>query len=291
MKIICLFLLLFCGFTLANNENPRVITPDWAIASALQSLERPPIAMGDKRIFPKWSHAPIMDQHIIDLGARHQPNRELLAQLDYDLILDNFFYQHLRSLYPKDKAAHDILFDQGNLDAQQHWQNYATSLKALGKLINAEQAVINYLEHAQHTLKTNGATIKNKRPDITSFVIIQFIDAKHFRLYAENSLFYVALQEMNLNMETLNHPQGNRWGMTTQKLSQLQHFPDNACLIIIAPFSPLTQKDLEKSYLWQRLGFAKKEKCVYTLPAVWIFGGIDALLNFSHFLTKALTEQ
>ena len=91
-----------------------MITPDWSLASSLPAMGFPPLAMGDKRIYPVWMSDPVQPPSVVDLGERYRPNRELLAQLPLSLVFDNFFYTHLRAVYPPDVPVVDVLFDGGN---------------------------------------------------------------------------------------------------------------------------------------------------------------------------------
>ncbi|WP_240028672.1 hypothetical protein [Mannheimia haemolytica] len=69
---------------------------------------------------------------MLDIGARYQPNRELLAQLPVELVLSNFFYAHLASVYPKEIPQIDVLFDGGNTEPQQHWHTYQKATRMIG---------------------------------------------------------------------------------------------------------------------------------------------------------------
>lgn len=224
---------------------------------------------------------------VIDMGARYQPNRELLAQLPLTLVLDNFFYQHLREVYPKHIQTVDILFDGGNLDETQHWHTYTAATQKISSAIGAEEEAERYLRRVERQLKSYGEQIRQAKPEIDSYAVVQFADAKQLRIYARNSMFSVAFELMGLKQADLGI--GNRWGNRLIKLYKLGELPENSCLLIIAPFHQMTQVELEQSYIWNRLGFGKT-RCMRKLPAVWLFGGPDSISHFSYFLHKAMLE-
>ena len=120
------FFLLCCALSLPLFAAERVVTPNWAMASTLTAMGFPPLAMGDKRIYPLWMSDPVQPPSVVDLGERYRPNRELLAQLPLSLVFDNFFYTHLRAVYPPDVPVVDVLFDGGNEAPQQSWATYVT---------------------------------------------------------------------------------------------------------------------------------------------------------------------
>lgn len=86
-----LLFLLCCALSLPLFAAERVVTPNWAMASTLTAMGFPPLAMGDKRIYPLWMSDPVQPPSVVDLGERYRPNRELLAQLPLSLVFDNFF--------------------------------------------------------------------------------------------------------------------------------------------------------------------------------------------------------
>ena len=86
-----LLFLLCCALALPLFAAERVVTPNWAMASTLTAMGFPPLAMGDKRIYPLWMSDPVQPPSVVDLGERYRPNRELLAQLPLSLVFDNFF--------------------------------------------------------------------------------------------------------------------------------------------------------------------------------------------------------
>lgn len=288
MKRLLALLLCLPAFTHASppkTASPKVMTPNWATASALTDMGHPPLAMGDKRIYPIWSSEPVQPPFVIDMGARYRPNRELLAQLPMNLILDNFFYHHLRAIYPKHIAVQDIEFDAGNTRPQQSWQTYVNATRQIGDAIGDRAAANAYLQNIEKRLAAYGADIRAAAPHIKSYTVVQFADARTLRIYAANSMFHVAFDLMGLQQSDLGI--GNRWGNRQIMLADLARLPPDSCLLIIAPLHRMTEVELERSYIWNRIGFGKT-RCVRKLPAVWLFGGPDSIAHFSRFLHNAM---
>lgn len=261
------------------------MTPNWAMASVLTDMGHPPLAMGDKRIYPIWASEPVQPASVVDMGARYQPNRELLAQLPMTLIFNNFFYQHLRSVYPKHIPVHDIEFDAGNTAPQQSWQTYADATRKMGDAIGDRAAADAYLQRIEQRLAGYGADIRAAAPHIKSYAVVQFADARTLRMYAANSMFHVAFALMGLQQSDLGR--GNRWGNRQITLADLAQLPPDSCLLIISPLHRMTEAELARSYVWNRIGFGKT-RCMRKLPAVWVFGGPDSIANFSRFLHVAM---
>lgn len=283
--LLCLPVLTQAATLLEKTASPKIMTPNWATASALTDMGYPPLAMGDKRIYPIWSSEPVQPASVIDMGARYRPNRELLAQLPMNLILDNFFYHHLRAVYPKHIAVQDIEFDAGNTQPRQSWQTYVNATRQIGDTVGDTAAANAYLQGIEKRLVAYGANIRAAAPHIKSYAVVQFADARTLRIYAANSMFHVAFRLMGLQQSDLGI--GNRWGNRQITLADLAKLPPDSCLLIIAPLHRMTEAELERSYIWNRIGFGKT-RCVRKLPAVWLFGGPDSIAHFSRFLHTAM---
>ncbi|MDO4642538.1 MAG: ABC transporter substrate-binding protein [Cardiobacteriaceae bacterium] len=277
-----------CFLAISAYAAPQVFTPNWAVASALTEMGHPPIAMGDKRIYPLWVRVPVQPESVIDAGARYQPNRELLAQLPMTLVLDNFFYAHLRAVYPPQIPAIDILFDGGNTEPEQHWQSYVDATRNVGDAIGARNEADAYLRCVENELANWGADIRQAAPHIKSYVVVQFADSRQLRIYAANSMFHVAFDLMGLQQSDLGR--GDRWGNRQITLKELAQLPDDSCLLVIAPLHRMTEGELAHSYLWQRMGFGKT-RCLRKLPAIWLFGGPDSIRHFADALHHAMLEE
>ena len=136
MRLLFVF---FCALALPLFAAERVVTPNWAMASTLTAMGFPPLAMGDKRIYPLWMSDPVQPPSVVDLGERYRPNRELLAQLPMSLVFDNFFYTHLRAVYPPEVPVVDVLFDGGNEAPQQRWASYVAATRRMGDAIGEQR--------------------------------------------------------------------------------------------------------------------------------------------------------
>lgn len=283
MKKILFFLLLWLNTVQA--QHPQIVSPDWSIAAALTAIGYPPLAMGDKRIYPVWVRVPPQPDSVIDLGARYQPNRELLAQLEIDKVLSLPFYAHLQSVFPPDVPQEEVLFDGGNTEPKQRWETYATAARKIGTAVGDLPATEAYLQQVQRRLARYGEEIRQAAPDVESYATVLFADARQLRIYASNSMFHVAFELMGLKQSDLGV--GDRWGNLQIALKDLAKLPPKTCLLILGPFHQMTEAELKQSYTWQRMGFGK-HRCVRKMPAVWLFGGTDTIEHFARDLHRAM---
>lgn len=267
--------------TLNNHDrNLRIMTPDWGIASTLLAMGVTPVAMGDVPSYSQWVVEPALPKNaVIDLGLRHQPNAELMAGLQVDLILDNDFYQHLRPMYRQTKwQAIDL---QAGNQVRATWQNYAMNTQKLGDLIGETEQARHYLQQSEKLILQQKQQFQQRYPHIKKIAVVQFANANQLRLYTENSLFYAISEQMALQLQHLGT--GNAWGFQDITLTDLAQFSADTCLVVIEPFSPMLQQSLQQNRLWQQLGYGS-QRCMAVLAPIWIYGGVPSLTRFAEQL-------
>lgn len=266
--------------SISTGQNLRIMTPDWGIAATLLAMGVAPVAMGDVASYSQWVVEPALPKnHLIDLGLRHQPNAELMAGLQVDLILDNDFYQHLRPMYRQTKwQAVDLQAGNGE---RATWQNYANNTQKLGDLIGQPAKAKQYIEQSEKHIFQQKQKLKQRYPHIKKIAVVQFANAEQLRLYTENSLFQAVSEQMALQLQTLG--KGNAWGFQDISLTDLAKLSQDTCLLVIEPFSPMLAQTLQQHRLWQRLGYGS-QRCMAVLAPIWIYGGVPSLTRFAEQL-------
>ncbi|WP_244265440.1 ABC transporter substrate-binding protein [Psychrobacter phenylpyruvicus] len=272
--------------TVSNDLN--VVSPDWGVAATLIAMGQPPIATGDNRVWDQWVSDPKLPSSVHDLGIRYLPNAELAAQLPVDLIIDNFFYEHSRGIYG-DVPAQTIMF-AGKGDTAK-WEDYVESTHQLGKIINKPQQANHYINESHQQIVDAGKQFQKRFPNVKKFAVIQFVDDNNMRMYSNNSLFNVVFNKMDLQLVALG--KGNNWGFVPIQMGDLTQLDSDVCLLVIKPLNTLTQKQVQDSLVWQRLGYGADtnamgdSRCMAVLPPVWIYGGMASLTSLANNLAAA----
>lgn len=265
----------------SSPDELKVMTPDWGIAATLTAMGYPPYAAGDIQAYPDWVSEPKLPSEVIDMGARYQPNPELLAQLPLDLIIDNAFYEHLHPMYGDIPTA-QAMFDNEQKVAT--WAHFVEPTLALGDIIGQPQAAAEYIKQSEQRIKQAGESFQHYHPSMTQVAVVQFSDAKSMRMYTDNSLFKPTLEMMDIRLQSLG--EGNQWGFLPIGLADLATLDEGTCLVVIEPFSPMLQAELEANILWQRLGYGST-RCLTVLPPFWILGGVPSMVTFAERLQHA----
>ena len=257
----------------------NIVSPDWGNAATLTAMGHPPIATGDVRVWDRWVGDPKLPASITDLGIRYQPNAELVAQLPVDMVVDNFFYEHARNLYG-DVPAESVMFAAKGQTAT--WEDYSEPTRKLGILIDNPKLAEDYIIDSQQRIDRARQKLAQRYPKVKKFAVVQFVDANNMRMYVANSLFQPALIGMGKELEVLG--KGNNWGYTPIRLGDLAKLDEETCLLIIEPLSPITQAQIKKSLIWQRLGYGHT-RCMGQLSTVWIYGGMSSLVSLANNLS------
>ena len=258
-----------------NQAHGHFATLDWTVAETL-------LAVGDVQSYQRWVGEPSLPADTLDLGVRLQPNPEQIWHLQKLLknrphFINTRFYAAVAPLLEKNAQVDWVDFYREG-DA---WQNVTNATQEVAALINQPERATQLLQQYQQQiaeLRAQAAPFQH-RP----LLLVQFIDTRHLRIYAPNSLLGAVLQQLGLR----NGWQGshNIWGFETIEVTKLAKLPADSRLVVIKPYPANIQTALAHNTLWQHLELAKDP---LILPAVWTFGGIPSAQRFANELVKAL---
>ncbi|AUZ04970.2 ferrichrome ABC transporter substrate-binding protein [Vitreoscilla sp. C1] len=270
---------LLCLPVLLQAQNIKIISSDWAIVETLVAMGHAPIGVGDKRAYQRWVAQPALPPSTVDIGLRAQPNLELIRQLRPDLVVNSSWFMQLQArAIPNAKSVSIDFFTSQGIE----WHHSVAQTRALGKLIGqpaAETLIQQAMQQFSHQSKQLAPHAK--RP----YAIVQFIDARHLRIYGNNSMYGQALTQLRLR-NAWNMPT-NAWGFSQIDLLQLSKLPANTRLIVVHPHPANVAQQLQKSALWQRLPYSRSVNQI-VLPAVWSFGALPSMQRFGNELTASL---
>lgn len=279
-----------------NIEQPksndlRVFTPDWGVGATLVEMGNPPIAIGDKRIYPVWVNTPKLPDSVLDIGIRGQPNTELLAQLQPDLIFNTFFYNHNAMFYDPKVPVHevDFGFKDNDMTSVPKWSRFSEPTMQIGERLNKIAEAAQYIAEGKLRILQAGKTVNQYISKDKKILVIGFWDARQLRVASIDSPISLALQMMGYDLLSLG--ENSQWGITSVPMHTLYQLPDDVCLIINEPIPKTTKYEIAHSPIWQRSPFFKPDACIYKIDPVWTNGGIEVLASFAENLEKAVTTQ
>ncbi len=262
-------------------ENPpRIATLDWTIAETLMGIGIAPQAVAQIAAYREWVAEPSLPDSVIDLGLRTQPNLELLADLQPDLILISPMFSNLGPRLSRIAEVKTLALYTPGSNAWRQIIDITRDTAALARNPEAGETLITRSEAAM-------AKFRERLPlKSEPVLIVQFMDARHVRVFGRNGLYHAVLDQLGLKNAWPGET--NSWGFSLVGLEELLGIEGQ--LIVVEP-SPLgVEKGLVGNGLWQALPDVREGK-VITLAPVWSFGALPSAIRFADSLTSALVAK
>lgn len=263
----------------SQNESPRVAAIDWTLVETLMSLGVVPVATAQIKDYQAWVVEPSLPEQVVDIGLRGQPNRELAASLNLDLILISPLYSAIEPTLSQIASVQTLTTYNPEND---FWQNLVETTRQVGELINhaAEAEVV--IEHHRAQIEQMKEKIAVDTPPL---LVVQFIDDRHVRAYGKGSLYDMVINRLGL--QNAWKGETNMWGYTTVGIEELI---TEGYLVIVDPVPMSAEGVFDNNRLWQTLPAVRHDR-VLSLPAVWSFGALPSAVRFADELYQALTDQ
>lgn len=263
----------------SQNESPRVAAIDWTLVETLMSLGVVPVATAQIKDYQAWVVEPSLPEQVVDIGLRGQPNRELAASLNLDLILISPLYSAIEPTLSQIASVQTLTTYNPEND---FWQNLVETTRRVGELINhaAEAEVV--IEHHRAQIEQMKEKIAVDTPPL---LVVQFIDDRHVRAYGKGSLYDMVINRLGL--QNAWKGETNMWGYTTVGIEELI---TEGYLVIVDPVPMSAEGVFDNNRLWQTLPAVRHDR-VLSLPAVWSFGALPSAVRFADELYQALTDQ
>ena len=260
---------------------PRVAAIDWGQAQTLTALGVPPVAAGQTEGYNIWVGAPKLDAATRDLGLRAQPNMELLSQLDLDLITITSMYASSESRLAEIAPVKSIDIYQRSGDV---WSNTLAATRELAQAVGRSAAAERLIDDTEGQIAQFAERIDRDTPPL---LVVQFMDARHVRVYGERSLIDATIQRMGLS----NAWQDSTlmWGFALVPIQRLTTI-DPAVMVVMGPIPAGVEARLADSVIWQRLP-AVRQGAVVHIPGVWSYGGLPSATRFARLITNALSDD
>ncbi|MEC4768835.1 ABC transporter substrate-binding protein [Halomonas sp. CUBES01] len=273
LGLLCLCLL---GTTPAKAQ---LATIDWTVAETLIALDASIVGGAQKQAYHEWVGEPRLPDEAADLGLRSQPNMELLAKMQPERILISPMFA---GLTPRLERIAPVTSVELYTPGSDTWQEMQSITEQIGELADRAPQAAQLIERA-HALM---ARLRDERPDTAPLLMIQFMDARHVRVFGDNSLYNAVLKQLEL--PNAWDQATNAWGFSLVGVEELARYPD-ATLVIVDPLPTGVEAQLAESGLWQQLPSVKNDRLLH-LPPVWSFGALPSAQRFARELVAALED-
>lgn len=279
MRFLVVFLCIFSSVYATNTS--RVIAIDWTIAETMKALDYNPLAIGDKRSYSTWVRYPPLDDSVVDLGLRMQPNLEQLITLKPDLIIIPSFFGFNQSLLEQYAPLKVMdIYKGGDV-----YTNMIETTKEVAQLLSRENEARKLIKENEEIFLELSNQLQSVKSQIA---VVQFIDTKQVRIYGENSIFGAGLNKLGLKNALPPHVITNLWGIAVIPVVELLRFPKDTILVIIEPIPFDLEEELRRNSLYRAIRLLDNK---ILLEPIWSAGGILSLQRFSKNLTQKILSQ
>ncbi|WP_420390751.1 iron-siderophore ABC transporter substrate-binding protein [Marinobacter sp.] len=270
------------GGTLTLDDQPeRVVALNWAATEALLLLGVTPVGVADRDGYDVWVKEPKLPEDVPNIGTRVAPSLEAIAELKPDLIVTSSEMSPAAKLLERIAPTYVIsVYKEGS----QPFEKASDMLTTLGEMLGREDRAESILTDIGATLETQRRRLKAAGLKDRPVALVNFMDARHVRIYAPNGLYQSALSALGL--ENAWPRQGNFWGFSVVGLESIAPYEDSR-IVVISPTAPGLADTLASSPFWTHLPAVNRHQ-VYEIGAIWPFGGVFPVKRLATMLTESL---
>lgn len=260
-----------------NAAPPRVAAIDWTLVETLLSLGVVPVAAAQIKDYQTWVGEPSLPEQVVDIGLRAQPNRELAASLQLDLILISPLFGAIEPTFSQIAPVQTLTTYNPDND---FWQNLVETTRRVGEMTNRSAEAEAVIDRHRARIEQ----LKEEMPaDTPPLLVVQFIDDRHVRAYGKGSLYDMVIRRLGL--QNAWKGETNMWGYTTVGIEELT---TDGYLIVVDPVPMSAEGVFDNNRIWQTLPAVRHGR-VLSLPAVWSFGALPSAVRFADELYQAVT--
>lgn len=254
-------------------QNPqRVVALEWTYAEDLLALGVQPVGVADLDIYPDWVKIPVaLDASVVDVGGRSEPNLEVIAGLQPDLILAVNFrvvenYDELSAIAPT------LVFNPYPDDFSSQYAEMMTTFSTIAQVMNREAEGEAVLDQMNDVFADAKSALEAAGRGGEGFILSQsFIvsDAPTFRLFTGNSMAVEILEQLGLTNDW-DDATPQLYGFSTVDMEAFNGVGDTNFIYIAQD----EHNDLlNESPLWNSLPWVKSGRSYWLGGDAWLFGG------------------
>lgn len=270
--------------TITLDEPPkRIVALNWAATEALLLLGITPVGVADRDGYSVWVKEPELPGDVANVGTRVAPSLEAIAELKPDLIVTSSQMAPASGLLERIAPTYVIsVYKKGN----RPFEKASEMLTILGEMLDREGRARAILSDIEQTLHTQRQRLEEAGMADRPVALVNFLDDRHVRIYAPNSLYQSTLNALGL--ENAWPMRGNFWGFSVVGLEAIAPYR-NSRIVVISPILPGLADTLADSPFWTYLPPVRHNE-VYRIGTVWPFGGVFPVKRLATMLTDALLE-
>lgn len=274
------------GQTCVADGVQRVIALEWTYAEDLLALGMQPVGIADIEGYDNWLDILVaLDDDMVDVGTRQEPNLEQIIELEPDLILAASFrvaenYDELSAIAPT------LAFNSYPADGASHYDQMVDTFNTIALVTGREAEAEAVLEQVQTTYTAAAEAIAASDLTNNTFILAQSYisgDAPVFRLFTDNAMAVEIMRQIGLENAWDDAPQ--QYGFTTVDFEGFSTIEDTLFFYIAQPEA---HDAIVDAPVWGALPFVTAEHDYWLGGDVWLFGGPLSSITLVETITETL---
>ncbi|WKA54216.1 ABC transporter substrate-binding protein [Planococcus shixiaomingii] len=263
----------------------KVVVLEWTYAEDLLAVGVQPAGMADIVDYGNYVNIePQLDETVVDVGGRQEPNLEAIAAIEPDLIIGVSF-RHDAMLEDLEKIAPTVIFnpypEDESIDLYQEMETtFKEIAKAVDKTAEADKVLADLeTKYEEKAAEIEAANLKTK--DVILTLAYTGAQAPEIRVFTPNSMASIILERIGLN--NVHQPdQYEIFGSSTFNVEGLVKYENANYLYTVPDEDNIYENQLKGNKVWENLAFVKEGR-TYDLGAdTWLYGGplsAETLMN------------
>lgn len=263
----------------------RVVVLEWTYAENLLAVGIQPAGMADIEEYGNYVNIePQLDDTVVDVGGRQEPNLEAIAALDPDLIIGVSF-RHDAMLQDLESIAPTVIFnpypEDESIDLYQEMETtFMEMAKAVDRVEEGEQVLADLEEKYEESAAEIEAADLQTRDSILTLAY-SGPQAPEIRVFTPNSMASIIMERIGLN--NVHQPdQFEIFGSSTFNVEGLTRYEDANYLYTVPDEDNIYENQLSGNAVWENLTFVEEGRTFDLGPDTWLYGGplsAETLMN------------
>ncbi|MEB1808521.1 MAG: iron-siderophore ABC transporter substrate-binding protein [Bacillaceae bacterium] len=254
----------------------KVVALEWTYAENLLAVGVQPAGVADIDMYGDYVNIePKFDDTVVDVGGRQEPNLEVLASLEPDLIIGVSF-RHDSMLAELEAIAPTVIFnpypEDESIDLYEEMEvTFKEIAKAVGKEAEADQVLAELdQKYEEAKEKIDSANLATK--DVILTLAYSGAQAPEIRVFTPNSMASIIIEKMGLN--NVHAPdQHEIFGSSTFNVEGLVKYENANYLFTVPDADNIYQNQLSGNKVWENLTFVKENRLYDLGEDTWLYGG------------------
>lgn len=277
-------------------ETPkRIVALQWNYVENLLALGVEPVGVAEIETMEKFVSLGdlTLSDNVVDVGSRYEPNLELIAQLEPDLIIGDYSgngktYEQLSEIAPT------ILFDPypAKDDGIGRLQEMEQTFMTMADIVGRHDRGVAVLERMHEKFDEAKRTVQASDAAGKPFVLVMTgsykDDYSKFRIWTQNARAAEIIEE--LGMENAWLVQYEQYGYSVIGLEDLTTVQDaNFIYVAGGGHDPFVTEMYTENPVWQKIAFVQEGR-VYPIGGdTWLYGGPISAEILVDKVAKAVT--